>query len=1485
MTVTDTARRFALVAMVAMIAALLPLSAASAQDETPDDGGADYIDLVINDEFDASDALQTSILTSQLTFEDGGADTVLLTTSEDGADALSAGVLADEASLLFYNDADGVEQAHVDEITRLGADTVVIIGGEARIPESVVDELEELDLTVIRLSGVDRISTGNEVLEYAQETRPDHFNDEAVHFSRAFGTETNQQTAFADAIGLGAWDAQGGAGTLLAPMDPELLVPEYPTVEYVTEVNPQNEIIVPIGGEAAVPQAVIDVMVNEYDQEARDRVFLESNNNRAGTAVAINNARGLDADNLAGVVLVDGFADDFFIDAYALSGLAANNDYAVLLTNGDELSPETESYLTGMDFAQSEPGTVDVICMPNVNSAACISGVETVGGDADDIETVQLVDESIVDVNTDFAITPSDRAILTVSTAVGTANENRAARSFSADVGDATAVSIALFPTSNISISESGLVTFRDRDGNALRADDIGDVDAHISQINGVSTGDTTDGGTNAYAAGITPNGGVVTFTVNSRTNNTDYTPVVFVDTDGNNQLNLDSAGSPTEMFGIGGRTVVIPPEAGFGQETDAEVQLVVRDATPPFFTTDDDTFFVQGNSDFEYDSGVDASVTITQDQFLTWLSGPSTNSNGIPGADGDLVDIAYNPGAASDYTISEDLPLPPTDVTATVGTTNSSSNNDVIITWVSPPNPDVAGFRIYQALVSGNAVGVYSEVGDVSSNTTTFNHEDQTVATYAYRVVAYNEESAVGDDNGTQSAEVRATIVAAGVSARPVSADIDFTSLVDPQANPPVLDNANVLDRGDSIEILFDNAPLTISAPSITVRDADGSETTLNSGNATFTLGPVVANNQQTLTVQLTANPVAITNGGNNTIDTNDTVAVISASGITNSAGLWNLPRSGFDTGSVGQGAPSTGDFQRVFANADARDNSDLADGVDQDAFTEDGGDSPNGTVNPATNTIRIAPGLVGDPDGGDIDNGSPFIVTNGQGETIASGSYNDVSGNEFTTSAPFAAGDALLFVFTDLAGINPRLVSSTTVIPNPSPTPVVVAAAVGAGGEDSLLVTWDRDITQIAPPSSYELFDLDNSERLAVGTATNPTAGNSNGSTVEVTLVEPNGDPFEGGNLATQYILRVSAGAVQDVDGNTPNNAIVFQPVITVAENNEPGEPEAVFARTLPGANQIEVQFDRVVTCPNTPTAWNFNNAAANPVAMGQPTSVTGSGSSCFLNYGGMGGVGNGDFGQIVYTQPPVEANRVSNPNGGAFADSFNEAVVDETPVELINAEEGPTVNQAILEFSEPVLCSSVKNGTDSFTINVDGAVSRNVLSTTCMGVADDNFIVNFSGAEPGVNAVVLVTLIEDDPDTDPLVEGVTDNSGLENIESSDSYVVTNAVAPSFVSATTTNASGVMTVQYSEPLDCTTVDAGGNDYTIDIDAGPGSPDTLTDADFDATCAGSTVTITRTDAGTFVTGDAGDVNHIGNVADLEGNVQAAQSVAYGPVA
>ena len=559
MTVTQTGRNIALVGLMALLAALLPFAtAAEAQ------GSGIRADMDINEDADVSDALQTSLLFTNVQFADGSGVPVVLATAEDGADALASGSLADDAAFLFY---DGeVEQAHADEIARLGSTEVIVIGGEDRIPASAVDAVVAAGIAeenVTRLAGPARIETANEVAQYEYENDEDARMD-AVHVSRAFGSDTPQQ-AFADAAGLGAWAAQSGVPTVLTTVN----LGEDGTLAdaleaFYTDVNPDNEISAPIGGDMAVGEDVESYLAETYDQTT-PRSESEEFPERAGTAVAINEDRGLDAescDPLAGIIFTDGYAGDFFIDAYALAGVAGTSNHAVLLTNGeaDGLPPATVAYLDALP-EDCVDEFFDVVTTPNVDDGDRDAIVEALG--IDPLPAVQYED---VDTNATLTVTPTDEATLTF--VEGTETDTSDNRAFSAtDLDDDSVYRITLVDADNITVDSDGVYTFVPLDNDTDCEDEELIADPGT---NGIATISSTTGGgtpTSRTIGGQVPVSGVINFTIDGEGFGSVY-PVVYVDGEGDSDctfLNVDESGSPLDPFGVGGLTNFDAPAAEAG--------------------------------------------------------------------------------------------------------------------------------------------------------------------------------------------------------------------------------------------------------------------------------------------------------------------------------------------------------------------------------------------------------------------------------------------------------------------------------------------------------------------------------------------------------------------------------------------------------------------------------------------------------------------------------------------------------------------------------------------------------------------------------------------------------------------------------------------------------------------------------------------------------------------------------------------------------
>lgn len=105
---------------------------------------------------------ETSVEVSEKNFK--SADTVVLASGQNIADALVASSYADieEAPILLTN-KNSISDEVLDEIDRLKADKVVIVGGQSSISSSVESRLKKEDIKVTRIAGSDRFDTSDKL--------------------------------------------------------------------------------------------------------------------------------------------------------------------------------------------------------------------------------------------------------------------------------------------------------------------------------------------------------------------------------------------------------------------------------------------------------------------------------------------------------------------------------------------------------------------------------------------------------------------------------------------------------------------------------------------------------------------------------------------------------------------------------------------------------------------------------------------------------------------------------------------------------------------------------------------------------------------------------------------------------------------------------------------------------------------------------------------------------------------------------------------------------------------------------------------------------------------------------------------------------------------------------------------------------------------------------------------------------------------------
>ena len=143
------------------------------------------------------DRVATAVAVSREHWVDG-AETALLATATDFPDALAAVALAgrlDAPLLLTW--PDRLDDAVADELQRLGAGTVVVLGGEEAVGGRVERQLGTLGIAVDRVSGADRYATARAL---ALRAGPSGNGEVAL----ALGEHPDPDRAWPDAVSAGA---------------------------------------------------------------------------------------------------------------------------------------------------------------------------------------------------------------------------------------------------------------------------------------------------------------------------------------------------------------------------------------------------------------------------------------------------------------------------------------------------------------------------------------------------------------------------------------------------------------------------------------------------------------------------------------------------------------------------------------------------------------------------------------------------------------------------------------------------------------------------------------------------------------------------------------------------------------------------------------------------------------------------------------------------------------------------------------------------------------------------------------------------------------------------------------------------------------------------------------------------------------------------------------------------------------------------------
>lgn len=272
--------------------------------------------------------IDTAVEISKNTFKK--ADTVVIATAYSFPDALAGVPLAYayKAPLLLTDPAALSPQVK-NEIQRLGATKVVILGGTGAVSAQVESALKSLNLTVTRIAGKNRYETAVKVAQKLEEVN--------MTFERVIvATGTN----YADALAVSSYAALTGSPILLT--DSVVLSPE--TESFLKGRSLKPDVVI-VGGPVAVANAVQSRLAGIVGSGKVERV---AGSDRIDTAIKVRSRadaemvfEGIAAPKVA--ILTTGFN---FADALAGGVMAAMMRAPIYLTHPAQLDWRNEDAIT-----------------------------------------------------------------------------------------------------------------------------------------------------------------------------------------------------------------------------------------------------------------------------------------------------------------------------------------------------------------------------------------------------------------------------------------------------------------------------------------------------------------------------------------------------------------------------------------------------------------------------------------------------------------------------------------------------------------------------------------------------------------------------------------------------------------------------------------------------------------------------------------------------------------------------------------------------------------------------------------------------------------------------------------------------------------------------------------------------------------------------------------------------------------------------------
>lgn len=254
------------------------------------------------------------------------AETVILASGVNFADALAGAPLsaaADAPILLTMNKKDGAEKALLDEIKRLGAKKVYILGGTSAVNDTIEKNIKDKGCTVQRIKGKSRYGTA---VAIAQELS----NLTGRTFDKLYFSNANN---YPDALSISSVAAIEGNPILYMPTTGSV---ESTTKEYIKKSKCKTGVV--LGGTGAVSAKGYDSLSGMGLSMSRI-----SGKDRYKTSVAINKKY---ASLFSGKELAIATGINF-PDALAGSALCAKYKMPVVLASD-------KSYKDAYDFIRSD---------------------------------------------------------------------------------------------------------------------------------------------------------------------------------------------------------------------------------------------------------------------------------------------------------------------------------------------------------------------------------------------------------------------------------------------------------------------------------------------------------------------------------------------------------------------------------------------------------------------------------------------------------------------------------------------------------------------------------------------------------------------------------------------------------------------------------------------------------------------------------------------------------------------------------------------------------------------------------------------------------------------------------------------------------------------------------------------------------------------------------------------------------------------------